>query len=492
MFSKVLIATSGDSAIRAIEVFKKYGTETIATFSNEERDALHKRLADRACYIGSHENRNNYAMILGIAEREKVDAIYLGYDRLAEDPNFIKECKSLGLETFTPEPEVMEMWKNRLTARKLFKNFGFDVVPGSDKLIESVDDVREAMEEYGPVILKGIYSGGGKASKVIHHFNETEVEKTLEELKSRERLWFSKGGICATKFLCNNPVWHLEFQIAMDKKGNCVRVGTERDCSTQWKYQKIIEEAPSPSYLGITIETREKIGEMVVNLANSTKIIGLSTTEFLFSEGKFLSNEINIRRQVEIGITEKQVGENLIDTQIKIGAEEELPWTQEEIDRKIEKHVIECRISARSPRLVLGYPGIVTRFVKPEDPGIRVDTALYQGCKILQYDDPLILKLMASGKTREEAIGRMDLALNDLVIEGVSTSGGKMRTDIAFHKAFLRIKEFREGSYDTCIVERLMKDSGFILEVENTEKALEERHKYSLSSRISYNGHVDG
>jgi acetyl-CoA carboxylase biotin carboxylase subunit len=484
LYDKTLIATRGELVPRVIKVLEERGKSAVTIYSQEEPDALQRKLAKsphKAVCIGSHTNYANARAILNVATQEGADAIYLGYGFLSEIPEFIEECENKGFETFSSPPKVMELWKNRLTAKKMAERYGLKNVPGSDKVIRYASDVKDLMEEHGPIILKSSVGGGGKVTRVIREFEENEVSKILDNLISREKEYFGSENynVCAEKVLLDPSPAHLEIQLVADEHGNYRRVGKGRDCSSQRDFQKILEEEPSQK---VSIEQFEDISKKVIEAAKNTGLTGLSTFEILYWKGKPYFNEVNTRIQVEHGITEEVTGINLLETQMRVGSGEKIPWSQEEIDRNTRGHAIECRILSEDMIKRRGYPGRITVFRKPETPNTRLDTAIYESCVVPQCFDSKIANLIVKEKDRRGAIEHMKQALENVVIRGENESGEEMHFSMPFHREFLETSEFVNGDYDTRTVETLIKNQEFVDKVRKREDDLKKLHNLLLSA----------
>lgn len=484
MYDKILIATRGELVPRTIKALEKYNKSAVTVYSQEEPDALQRKLAKpphKSVCIGPYTNYANARSILNVATQENVDGIFLGYGFLSEIPEFIEACERRGLKTFSPSSKVMRLWKNRMTAKKMAESYGLENVPGSDKPIRYASDVKDLMEEHEPIILKSSVGGGGKVTRIVQRFEEDEVTKILDNLISREKEYFGSENfnICAEKVLLNPSPTHLEIQSVADKHGNYRRIGKGRNCSSQRDFQKILEEEPSQK---VSTEEFEDVSKKVIDAAKSTGLTSLSTFEILYWKGKPYFNEVNTRIQVEHGITEEVTGIDLLKTQMSIDFGEKLPWTQEEIDKNTNGHAIECRILAEDIIKKRGYPGRITVFRKPETPNTRLDTAIYESCAVPQCFDSKIANLIVREENRKAAIGRMKQALENLVVRGENEGGEKMHFSVPLHREFLERGEFVNSSYNTGTVETLIKNQGFVDKVGRREDELEKMHNLLLST----------
>lgn len=485
---KILIATRGELVPRLIKYFDELDIRYVTVYSKEEPDMPQIKLVkppNKTVCIGPYTNYSNVQVLLNIAKEEEVDGIYRGFGFLSEIPAATEVFEKNGIETFSTSAKSMELWKDRLTAKKIAEKFGFENVPGTDKVVKSADDVKGLMEEHGPIILKGS-GGGGKVTEVVYEFNENEINKTLEKLRSREESFFGseKYNICAEKFL-TGQVSHLEIQIVGDKHGNFYRIGRERDCSLQRNYQKVIEETPSTK---IAAEKCEELGKRAIEAAKATELTSLNTFEILHHAGKNYFNEDNTRIQVEHGITEETTGIDLLKTQIEIGLGKKLLWSQEEIDKNTRGHAIECRILARDLTKQMGNSGTITHYRRPETPNTRFDTTIFEGCAIPMCFDTKIANLIVKEKTRREAIERMKQALENTVIRGEKTlvkdennREGKMNFSMPSLIKILETEEFVNGTYHTRSVENLVSNPDFVKKVKEKEEDIERIQNLLLS-----------
>ncbi|MEW6517251.1 MAG: acetyl-CoA carboxylase biotin carboxylase subunit [candidate division FCPU426 bacterium] len=444
MFKKILIANRGEIALRVIRACRELGINTVAVHTEADANSLHVRYADEDVCIGkgpSKESYLNIPAILSAAEITDADAIHPGYGFLAENAHFAEICESCNLAFVGPTPGAMRLLGDKIAARKLMKENGLPMLPGSDGPVENEDDALRLARKIGyPVIIKASAGGGGRGMRVAH--TDVSLSNAFLTARSEAGAAFGDSKVYVEKYL--EEPRHVEFQLIADKHGHCVCLG-ERDCTVQRKHQKLIEESPSPI---MTPEIRERMMALVVKGAQSAGYHTTGTMEFLVDRHlNFYFMEMNTRIQVEHPVTEQVTGLDLIKDQIRVAAGEELPYHE---NRTPQGHALECRINAEDPGSDFRpSPGTITSFHMPGGPGIRIDTHAYGGYKIPPYYDSLLAKLVSYGQTREEAILRMLRALEEFVIEGVKTT-------IPFHIRALNTNEFRAGRFSTNFVELLM------------------------------------
>jgi pyruvate carboxylase subunit A len=448
MFKKILIANRGEIAFRAVRECRELGIPSVAVYSDVDADALFVKHADEAFPLGDPLPLNSYLnieKILDIAKKCEADAVYPGYGFLSENPRFVKACEESGLEFIGPPSESMLMAKPKHRSRDLMKASGIPVTPGINGAVESVGNADmtrlfKTVDDIGyPVIIKPSGAGGGIGMKVAE--NKDALMETMNYAESRGGAAFGIAAFYIEKYLPRAK--HIEFQVLADKKGNIVYV-SERECSVQRRYQKLIEEAPSPV---MTPELRSKMGGTAVQVAKVLKYVNALTVEFMYSvdTGEYFFNEVNTRLQVEHPLTELLTGINLVKEQIRIAAGEDLGYTQDDI--QLRGWAIECRINAEDPsKNFLPFPGKITAYQSPGGFGIRIDSGIYAGYTVPFYYDPLLAKLLTWGRGRAEAIACMKRALDEFVIEGI-------KTNIPFHKVALEDDAFKWGNYTTSFVE---------------------------------------
>jgi acetyl-CoA carboxylase, biotin carboxylase subunit len=446
MFKKILIANRGEIAVRIIRACREMGIETVAVYSEADRDALHAEMADEAICIGPARARDSYLNmqnILSATVLSGAEAIHPGFGFLSENSEFAQMCKECNITFIGPDSESIEKMGNKSRAREIMMEAGVPVVPGSSGAVPTIKEGLKLAEKIGfPVMIKASAGGGGRGIRVVK--NEGEFAKAFETARSEAKSAFGDDTMYVEKFV-ENPR-HIEFQILADSFGNTVYLG-ERDCSIQRRNQKVLEEAPSPI---MSESLRREMGEIAVKAAKAVNYKNAGTIEFLVDKyGKYYFMEMNTRIQVEHPITEMVTGIDLVKEQIKIAAGETLDVAQEDI--KISGHAIECRINAENPDL--GFrpsPGKIQRMHIPGGLGVRLDSAAYQGYVIPPTYDSMIGKLIVHGKTREEAINRMKRALGEFVIEGIDTN-------IDFQFRILGNEVFESGSYDTGFIPKVLK-----------------------------------
>ena len=443
MFNRVLIANRGEIACRIIRACRELGIESVAVYSQADKDALHVQLADHAVCIGPAASKDSYLKvenILSAAVITGAQAIHPGFGFLSENAKFAKMCAECNITFIGPSSEVISQMGDKAEARKQMIAANVPVIPGSDDVVATVEEGIELAKRIGfPLLIKAVAGGGGKGIRRVETVEEFEHQFVTARQEALQA--FGNADVYMERIIY--PAKHIEIQILADQHGNVVHLG-ERDCSLQRKNQKIIEEAPSPS---LSSQLRREMGEAAVRAAKAVGYQNAGTIEFLVDEEKhFYFMEMNTRIQVEHPITEMITNVDLVQQQIKIAAGEELPFTQEDIT--FEGHAIECRLNAENP--FEGFrpsPGKVTFLHQPVGGmGVRIESALYTGYQIPPFYDSMLTKLIAHGKTREEAILRMKRMLFELVVEGVDTNQ-------EFVEDLLDSPAFRRGDYTTAYVE---------------------------------------
>ena len=447
MFRKVLIANRGEIALRVIRACRELNIQTVAVFSEADRDSLHVRLADESVCIGPPQPAQSYnhiARLISAAEVTGSDAIHPGYGFLSENAHFAEVCASCGFVFIGPTPEMIRKMGDKSVARKTMKDAGLPLVPGSEGTLGSVDEAFSLAKEIGyPVIIKASAGGGGRGMRVA--FDEKQLRAGFGIARAEAGAAFGNDAVYLEKYITKPR--HIEFQLFGDRHGTLIHLG-ERECSVQRNHQKLIEEAPSPF---LSEEQRRKVGGLAARGAASIGYLNAGTMEFLFDQdGSFYFMEMNTRIQVEHPVTEEVTGLDLVKEQICVAAGEPLSVKQEEVEWR--GHAIECRINAEDPdHSFRPSPGKIGYWYKPGGPGIRVDSHVYAGYSVPPYYDSMIGKLIAYGKTRPEALRRMQIALEEMIVEGVKTT-------IPFHLRALRSARFQAGDLDTRFVENLLKD----------------------------------
>ena len=437
MIKKVLIANRGEIAVRVIRACRELGIRTVAVYSTADKHSLHAQIADEAVCIGPAATKDSYLnvqAIISACEITGADAIHPGFGFLSENAAFARTCLKCGIEFIGPSPESIEMLGDKAQAKAAMKRAGVPVIPGSDGAVKTLDAAKKAAETIGfPLLVKASAGGGGRGIRLVNNAEELETQVTAAQQEALK--FFGNADVYMEKFIINPR--HVEFQIMADKFGNTVHLG-ERDCSMQRRNQKVLEESPCPV---MTPELREKMGSAAVAAAKVCGYYNAGTIEFLLDDDKnFYFMEMNTRIQVEHPITEFVTGLDLVKTQIKVAAGEKLPFIQEEIH--LTGHAIECRINAENPKLNFRpSPGKIDSLHIPGGPGIRVDSAVYQGYVITPFYDSMIAKLIAYAPTREEAIMKMKWALAEFIVEGVDTN-------IDFQIDLIKDDNFEKGTYD--------------------------------------------
>jgi acetyl-CoA carboxylase biotin carboxylase subunit len=444
MFKKVLIANRGEIALRIVRACRELHVQTVAVFSEADRDSLHVRLADEAVCIGPPPSAQSYRSIpriLAAAEVTNADAVHPGYGFLAENAQFAEAVTAAGFTFIGPTAEMIRQMGDKAEARKLMQGAGLPTIPGSKDVLTDVEEAHGLANEIGyPVIIKAAAGGGGRGMRVA--MDEKSLRNGFMIAQAEAEAAFGNGAVYLEKFLVKPR--HIEFQILGDQHGNIIHLG-ERECSVQRNNQKLIEESPSAA---VTPEVRARIGALAVKGAGSIGYNSAGTIEFLMdSDGSFYFMEMNTRIQVEHPVTEEVTGLDLMKEQIRVAAGGELPIRQEEVE--IRGHAIECRINAEDPaHNFRPAPGHVAYWYKPGGPGIRVDSHAYAGYTVPSHYDSLLAKMIARGKDRAEAIQRMILGLEEMIVEGIPTT-------IPFHLQALRHPRFIAGDLDTRFVEAM-------------------------------------
>ncbi|MDD4280966.1 MAG: acetyl-CoA carboxylase biotin carboxylase subunit [Candidatus Methanofastidiosa archaeon] len=446
MFKKVLIANRGEIAVRIIRACKELGVATVAVYSDADAEALHVKLADEAVNIGPAPATKSYLNMMNIINAAIVtgaEGIHPGYGFLAENSRFSKLCRANGIKFIGPSPESIDLMGDKATAKKTMKESKVPVTPGSDGIVRTFEEVKAVTDKIGfPVILKATAGGGGKGMRVVR--SEKELPSLLRQCQAEAQSGFGNPDVYVERYV--EVSRHVEIQIIADAFGNAIYLG-ERDCSIQRRHQKLVEEGPSPA---INEETRKKMGDAAVRAALAAKYEGAGTVEFLYDDerNEFYFMEMNTRVQVEHCVTEMTTDIDIVKTGIRIAAGEKMPYKQEDV--RIKGHAIECRINAEDPDTYIPSPGKITKLILSGGPFVRVDTAMYEGYEIPPYYDSLIAKLLVWGEDRDEAIARMKRALEETIIEGVSTT-------IPFHLKVMDNKVFQVGKFHTDFIEKHLK-----------------------------------
>jgi acetyl-CoA carboxylase, biotin carboxylase subunit len=442
LFKKILIANRGEIAVRIVRCCREMGIETVAVYSTADKDALHVQFADEAVCIGGpkvQESYLNMSNILTAAMATGCEAIHPGFGFLSENSEFARMTEACGITFIGPDADIIDRMGNKAAARKLMREHGIPIVPGSPGLVLDVAHAQELAEQIGyPLLVKAAAGGGGRGMRKV--FEPTQLANEFLAARSEAESCFGDGSMYLEHLVINPK--HIEFQILADKHGKTIHLG-ERDCSIQRRNQKMLEEAPSKA---LGEELRARMGATAVHAAEAAHYTSAGTIEFVVDEkGTYYFIEMNTRIQVEHPVTEMLTGVDLIREQIRIACGLPLTYNQEDI--KFNGHAIECRIVAESPdRGFLPSPGTISFLHLPGGCGTRVDSALYNGCEMSPYYDSMIAKIITWAPTRLEAIRRMRRALEETTIEGIETN-------IDFEHLILFQGEFLKGTYDTGFLE---------------------------------------
>jgi acetyl-CoA carboxylase, biotin carboxylase subunit len=443
MIKKLLIANRGEIAVRIIRACKEMEIESVAVYSEADKEALHVQLADEAYCIGptaSKDSYLNFTNIISVAKLTGCDAIHPGYGFLAENAAFAELCRECNIIFVGPTPEAINKMGTKDIARETMREAGVPIVPGSQGVIKDVDDAKALAEKIDyPVIIKATAGGGGKGIRVAR--TEEELVKGINITQQEALTAFGNPGVYIEKYI--EDFRHVEIQVLADNYGNTLHLG-ERDCSIQRRLQKLLEETPSPALDG---EIREEMGAAAVKAAKAVDYTGAGTVEFIYDyqNRKFYFMEMNTRIQVEHPVTEMVTGVDLIKEQIKVASGEKLALRQDEVT--FNGWAIECRINAENPeKNFMPSAGRISMYLPPGGLGVRVDSAAYPGYMIPPYYDSMIAKVITYGSSREEAISRMKRALSEFVVEGVHTT-------IPFHLKLLSHEKFVEGQFNTKFLE---------------------------------------
>ena len=446
-FHKVLVANRGEIAVRIIRACKEMGIFTVAVFSEADRDALHVRMADEAYCIGPTQSKDsylNYTNIMSVATLTEADAIHPGYGFLAENADFAEICESCNITFIGPSPSAISKMGDKSVAKQTMKNAGVPVIPGSDGLVEDLDEAIRIAREIGyPVLIKATAGGGGKGIRIAE--DEEALVRQIVSAQQEAQKAFGNAGVYLEKYLTGMK--HVEVQILADKHGNVVHLG-ERDCSIQRRRQKLIEETPPPN---LPEKAIERIGALAVRAARAAGYVGAGTFEFVLDEdGGVYFIEANCRLQVEHPITEMVTGIDLVREQLQIAAGRRLSYRQQDV---VPYGVaLECRVNAEDPfRNFMPTPGVVAEFAPPGGPFTRVDTHVVPNLRVTADYDPLLAKVAVWAPTREEVLARMDRALGEFAI-----SGPGLCTNLSFLRDVLAHPLFRHAKHTTSLVDQMM------------------------------------
>ena len=446
MLKKVLIANRGEIALRVLRACKEMGIKTVAVHSTADKDLMHVRLSDESVCIGpapSTESYLNVPALISAMELTNADAVHPGYGFLSENADFAEQVEQCGFIFIGPSPQTIRKMGDKVSAIEVMRKTGVPTVPGSDgPLGDNDDEILALAEKIGfPVMIKAAAGGGGRGMRVAE--NAADLIKSVQITKTEAKSYFGSDVVYLEKFL-GNPR-HVEIQVIGDGRGNAICLG-DRDCSMQRRHQKVVEEAPAP---GIAPEARQRIMESCINACKEMKYRGAGTLEFLYEDGEFYFIEMNTRLQVEHPVTERITGIDIVREQLRIAAGEELSVRQEDIT--ITGHAIECRTNAEHPETFMPSPGKVNLYHSPGGNGIRVDSHIYSGYTVPPHYDSLIAKLISYGPTREVAIGRMQNALGEMLVDGIVTN-------IPLQSEIMRDTGFRKGGINIHYLEEMLKN----------------------------------
>lgn len=442
MFEKILIANRGEIALRILRACREMGIKTVAVYSQADADAKYVKLSDEAVCIGpapSNLSYLNIPSIISAAEVTDAQAIHPGYGFLSENADFAERVEKSGFSFIGPKAETIRLMGDKVSAKAAMKKAGVPCVPGSDgELPEDPHKIKDIAKKIGyPIIIKAAGGGGGRGMRVVH--TEAAVLNSVAMTKAEAETAFGNPTVYMEKFL-ENPR-HVEIQVLADQYGHALHLW-DRDCSLQRRHQKIIEEAPAPN---IPPRLRDKVGQRCADACKKINYRGAGTFEFLYEKGEFFFIEMNTRLQVEHTVTEMITGLDLVQEQIKVAYGEKLKYKQRNI--QLNGHAIECRINAEDPYNFMPSPGEITRFHLPGGPGVRMDTHVYGGYKVPSNYDSMIGKLICYGSTREQALARMQIALSEILIEGI-------KTNVPLHRDLMEDLAFKEGGVNIHYLEQ--------------------------------------
>ncbi len=445
MLDKVLIANRGEIALRVLRACKELGIKTVAVHSTADKDLMHVRLSDECVCIGPPSPTDSYLNIPAIISAMEVtdaDAVHPGYGFLSENADFAEQVENSGFAFIGPQAETIRLMGDKVSAIDVMRDAGVPTVPGSNgPLDDNKERTLSLAREIGyPVIIKAAAGGGGRGMRVVH--NEAALLKAVYVTQTEAKSFFGSGVVYLEKFL-ENPR-HVEIQVLGDGQGKAIHLG-DRDCSLQRRHQKMLEEAPAP---GIPDEVREQVTETCVQACKNMKYRGAGTLEFLYEEDNFYFIEMNTRLQVEHPVTEMITGVDIVKEQLRIASGEPLSISQADVS--LEGHAFECRINAEDPATFLPCPGKVTLFHAPGGPGVRVDSHLYSGYTVPPYYDSLVAKLISYGENRDQALVRMQIALDELLIDGI-------RSNIPLQRELVRDADFQHGGVNIHYLEHKLK-----------------------------------
>ena len=442
MFNKVLIANRGEIALRILRACKDLGISTVAIHSSADKDLMHVRLADESVCVGPANPTESYLNVPAIISAMEVTgsvAVHPGYGFLSENAEFAEQVEQSGFTFIGPSAQTIRLMGDKVSAIEVMKEAGVPTVPGSDGPVgqDPERNIELAREIGYPVIIKAAAGGGGRGMRVV--YDESELSRTIQLTQTEASNFFGSSVVYLEKFL--ETPRHIEIQVIGDGFGSAVHLG-DRDCSLQRRHQKVIEEAPAP---GISSNSRQMITETCIQACKKMNYRGAGTLEFLYQDECFYFIEMNTRVQVEHPVTEMITNFDIVKEQLKIAHGNKLSISQEDI--QIKGHSFECRINAENSKTFLPSPGDIERFHAPGGPGIRVDSHIYSGYKVPPYYDSLIAKLISYGNSRDEALNRMKNALNEILIDGISTN-------IPLHQELIDDTNFRTGGVNIHYLEK--------------------------------------
>lgn len=444
MFKKVLIANRGEIALRINRACHEMGIQTVAVHSTADANAMHVRLADESVCIGPPASKDSYLNIPALitaCELTGAEAIHPGYGFLSENANFVQILSEHNLTFIGPTAEHIRMMGDKITAKETMRELGVPCVPGSEGVVATTEDALSIAQKMGyPVIVKASAGGGGRGMKVAQ--TKENMVEAFQTARSEAKNAFGDDTVYIEKYL--EKPRHIEVQVIADSHGNVSHVG-ERDCSLQRRHQKILEEAPSPA---LTSEQRDQIGEIVASAVKKLGYLGVGTIEFLYENGEFYFIEMNTRLQVEHPVTEAVYGIDLVREQIRVAAGHVLSFQQS--DLKVTGHAIECRLNAEDPYTFVPCPGTIDAYHAPGGLGVRIDSAIYQGYKIPPYYDSMIAKLIVHSDTRENCLKRVERALKEVVIGGVTVT-------TPLFQSLLAEEDIQKGEYNIHWLENWIK-----------------------------------
>ena len=445
MFKKILIANRGEIAVRIIRACRELGIRCVTIYSTADANALHAKIADESVCIGPAPTKDSYLnmnAIIMAAKNTGCEAIHPGFGFLSENAEFAKLCGENGIEFIGPSYKSIEMLGDKAAAKETMAAAGVPVIPGSKGAVSTFEEAKKIAEKSGyPILVKAAAGGGGRGIRRVDRPEDLEAQLIAAQQEAKN--FFGDDSVYIEKFLINPH--HVEIQIVADKIGNTIYLG-ERDCSMQRRNQKVLEECPSPV---VNEDLRKRMGEAAVTAAKQSGYYNVGTIEFLVDSDKnFYFMEMNTRIQVEHPITEEVTGFDLVKAQIKIAAGMPLSITQDDV--KLTGHAIECRINAENPELNFRpSPGRIEALNIPGGPGVRIDSAVYQGYTITPFYDSMICKLIVHGADRDEAIMKMKWALSEFIVSGVDTN-------VDFQLELIKNRDFEKGDYDNGYLNRYM------------------------------------